>query len=280
MKKYAWLAIGAVAAIAAGCGGSSGGSSSGGSTELPGGTALDKVGTGEGQLNLIVWAGYAEDGSTDPAVDWVTPFAEATGCKVTSKTANTSDEMVSLIKSGEYDGVSASGNASVRLILGGDAAPINTDLIKSYAEINPILKDQPYNSLNGQMYGVPHGWGANLLMTADAAGPNPTSWKAVYEPDAAVNGKVTIYDDPMSIAEAANYLKTAKPELGITDPYELDEAQFTATVDLLKKQRPAIGQYWKDYTKQMEAFAKGARRSPRRGRSSRTCSPAAIRRRR
>ena len=32
-----------------------------------------------GTINVLAWPGYAEDGSTDPNVDWVTPFEEATG---------------------------------------------------------------------------------------------------------------------------------------------------------------------------------------------------------
>ena len=79
-------------------------------------TALDKLGTPEGELNIVAWAGYAEDGSTDPTVDWVTPFEKATGCQVNVKTAPTSDDMVNLMKTGQYDVVSASGDASLRLI--------------------------------------------------------------------------------------------------------------------------------------------------------------------
>ena len=55
---------------------------------------------GEGQVNIIAWAGYAEDGSNDPKVDWVTPFEKETGCKVNTKIAGTSDEMVNLMKTG------------------------------------------------------------------------------------------------------------------------------------------------------------------------------------
>ena len=77
-----------------------------------GGNELQKVGKGEGKLNLVAWAGYVEDGSTDPAVDWVTPFEKQTGCQVSVKVAGTSDEMVQLMRTGQYDGVSASGNAS------------------------------------------------------------------------------------------------------------------------------------------------------------------------
>ena len=81
---------------------------------------LSKVGgAGEGALNIIIWAGYAEDGSTNKEYDWVHPFETASGCKVQTKVGNTSDEMVTLLRQGGgsvYDGVSASGDATNRLI--------------------------------------------------------------------------------------------------------------------------------------------------------------------
>ena len=129
--------------------------------ELP---ALDKLGTPEGEVNIVAWAGYVEDGSTDKAVDWVTPFEAETGCEVNVKVGATSDEMVSLIKTGQYDVVSASGDASLRLIAGGDVEPVNTSLVPNYADVFESLKKQPWNSVDGVEYGVPHGRGANLLM--------------------------------------------------------------------------------------------------------------------
>ena len=91
---------------------------------------LESIGEGEGQVNLIIWAGYAEDGTTDPKVDWVTDFEKETGCQVNTKVGGTSDEMVTLMRTGNYDGVSASGDATLRLIAAGDVAPVNTDLLR------------------------------------------------------------------------------------------------------------------------------------------------------
>jgi putative spermidine/putrescine transport system substrate-binding protein len=234
--------------VAAGCGGS-------GDKKAK---ALDKVGAGEGQVNLIAWAGYVESGQTDPKVDWVTPFTQATGCKVNVKVGNTSDEMVTLMRTGNYDGVSASGDATLRLIAGGDVAPVNTDLIPNYADVFAGLKDQAHNSVDGQMYGVPHGRGANLLMwRTDKVTPAPDSWGAVFDTNSPYKGKITAYDSPIYIADAALYLMKTKPDLGIDNPYELDEKQFTAAIDLLKQQRTIIGEYWSDYTKEQAAFAGG-----------------------
>ena len=181
------------------------------------------VGDGEGELNLIAWAGYAEDGSNDSTANWVTPFEQQTGCQVNVKIGNTSDEMVQLMRSGQYDGVSASGDATLRLIYAGDVAPVNTDLVPNYASISSFLKDKPWNSVDGQMYGIPHGWGANLLMyNIEVVRDAPDSWSAVFDEAGTYKGKVTAYDSPIYIADAALYLSKSKPELGIKDPVFTD----------------------------------------------------------
>jgi putative spermidine/putrescine transport system substrate-binding protein len=261
-QGIAALAVAAVLSlgVVACGGGDSGGSASknGGVKPPKGPQALSKLGKGEGQVNLISWAGYVEDGSNDPKVDWVSDFEKQTGCQVKNKIGNTSDEMVTLMRTGQYDGVSASGDATLRLIAGGDVAPVNTDLIPNYADVFPALKNKPWNSAGGKPYGVPQGRGANLLMyRTDKVKPAPDSWSAVFDQAGAHKGKVTAYDNPIYIADAAIYLKATKPELKITDPYELDDKQFQAAVDLLKAQRQNIGEYWSDYAKEQSAFANG-----------------------
>ena len=218
-----------------------------------GGEELTKLGKGEGEVDLIAWAGYVED-------PWSKPFEEKTGCKVKKRVAGTSDEMVSLMRTGEWDGVSASGNATARLFEGGDVAPVNTDLVPNYKTVFPDIKDQPYNTFDGQPYGIPHGRGANLLMwNSNEVKPAPKSWSITMDPKEAAKykGKISQYDDPMSIAEAALYLKMHEPDLGIEDPYELNEEQFEAAVDLMKEQRANVGEYWSEAEKQISAFANG-----------------------
>ncbi len=261
------LAVAGVATLvlASGCGTSSGGDDASG-TSTPGAQGftapdvpmMDALGDTEGEVNILAWPGYAEDGSTDKSVDWVTPFEEKTGCQANVKYFATSDEAVQLMKSGEYDVVSASGDASLRLIAGGDAAPVNTDLLTNYPDIADFLKDQPWNSVDGQMYGVPHGWGANLLMYDKATvDPAPTSWSAVFDDASQYAGKVTAYDSPIYIADAALYLMNTQPDLGIKDPYALDEDQLAAAVDLLKAQKENVSEYWSDYLKEVAAFKSG-----------------------
>jgi putative spermidine/putrescine transport system substrate-binding protein len=183
------------------------------------------LGEPEGQVNIVAWAGYIERGETMKEFDWVTKFEEASGCKVNVKTANTSDEMVALMNEGGFDLVTASGDASLRLIAGKRVQPINTDLIPSWNAVDDRLKDAPWHTVGGVHYGVPYMWGPNVLMyNTNVFKEPPTSWNVVFEemtlPDGKSNkGRVQAYDGPIHIADAAQYLMFHKPELGITSPY-------------------------------------------------------------
>ena len=253
-RLFSSLVIASAAALAL----TSCGSDSKASNEPPKLEALSTLGDGEGAVNIVAWAGYVENGSTDPNVDWVSDFEKETGCKVNVKNGATSDDMVSLMKTGEYDVVSASGDASLRLIYGGDVAPVNTDLISNYADVFDNLKNQPWNSVNGVSYGVPHGRGANLLAyRTDIVKPAPTSWASVWDTNSPYKGKITAYDSPIYLADAALYLMATQKDLGITYPYALDQKQFDAAVALLKEQKPLIGEYWGDYLKHVASLKSG-----------------------
>src|ERR1044072_2557335 len=232
----------------------------------------------EGQLDIVAWPGYIERGESDKAYDWVTQFESQTGCKVNVKVANTSDEMVTLMTSGgpppsppgdaswppagnaPYDLVTASGDASPRLTRGGTVQPIGIDRVKSYSTIDPRLQEATWHFVDGKHWGVPYQWGPNVLMyNTETFKTPPASWSVVFEeqklPDGKTNkGRVQAYDGPIYIADAALYLASKKPELGIKDPYELNEAQYSAVLNVLRGQRPLVQRYWHDATVQTQDF--------------------------
>ncbi|QYZ69755.1 ABC transporter substrate-binding protein [Neotabrizicola shimadae] len=221
---------------------------------------MTAIGAGEGQVDIVAWPGYIERGETDKAFDWVTKFEAATGCKVNVKTANTSDEMVALMNEGGFDLVTASGDASLRLVSGGRVQPINVDLIPSWGTVDDRLKSAPWHTVDGVHYGVPYMWGPNVLMyNTEVFKEAPTSWNVVFEemtlPDGKSNkGRVQAYDGPIHVADAAQYLMAHKPELGITSPYELNEDQYKAALDLLRQQRELTSRYWHDAFIQIDDF--------------------------
>ena len=218
------------------------------------------LGATEAEVDIVAWPGYVERGASDKAYDWVTAFEKDTGCAVKVKTANTSDEMVSLMNEGGFDLVTASGDASLRLVAGKRVQPINTDLIPSWSKVDPRLKDGPWFTVGGVHYGVPYQWGPNVLMyNTDVFKTAPTSWNVVFEkmdlPDGKTNkGRVQAYDGPIHIADAANYLMAHKQELKITSPYQLNEDQYKAALDVLRVQRTLVGRYWHDAMIQVDDF--------------------------
>ena len=250
-KRYLlWTAVvvltSALAFAAAGCGGG-GKKSSKGKSNLP-----SSIGKGEGVLNLVAWEGY-----TDPS--WVKPFQQQTGCKVHSKFAGSSDEMVTLMRQGggsQYDMVSASGDASLRLIRGHIVKPVNVDLIPGWKDFIPQLKSPSHNTVDGKHYGISLQWGPNtLLFNTQKVKPAPTSWSVIYEPT--YKGQITVPDNPIQIADAALYLSKSQPDLGIKDPYELTTAQLDAAAKLLKQQKPLIKKYWALASDEIDLFKNG-----------------------
>ena len=222
---------------------------------------LQALGTPEGQVDIVAWPGYIERGETDKGFDWVTDFEAKTGCKVNVKTAGTSDEMVALMNEGGFDLVTASGDASLRLIAGGRVQEVNTALIPSWSTVDERLQSAPWHTVDGKHYGTPYQWGANVLMYNTEAFKDqpPTSWKVVFEemtlPDGQSNkGRIQAFDGPIYIADAALYLMHHQPELGIKDPYELTEDQYQAALNLLRQQREIVNRYWHDAFIQMDDF--------------------------
>src|SRR5262245_39294524 len=204
---------------------------------------LQVVGQGEGQVDIVAWPGYIERGETDQNFNWVTDFEKKTSCKVRVKTANTSDEMVALMNEGGFDLVTASGDASLRLIAGGRVQEVNVSLIPGFKSVDPRLQKAPWHYVNGKNYGITYQWGYNVLAyNTNVFKAPPTSWEVVFKevtlPDGKSNkGRVQAFDGPIYIADAALYLMKTKPELGIKNPYELNEDQYKAALDLLRQQR-------------------------------------------
>src|SRR6202162_1442737 len=196
-----------------------------GSTAVPPPTAnmtpQTTIGPGEGALKLIAWEGYVDRSWKSPSI---ASFEKDTGCKVSAKYAASSDEMVTLMAGGgggQYDMVSASGDADLRLIYSGDVRPMNPDLIPDFVNFQTYFKSPAYNTIGGIHYGISLQWGPNVLLYSTRKFPiKPTSWSVIYDP--ANKGLVTVPDNPIQIADAALYLMSTQKNLGITDPYELN----------------------------------------------------------
>ena len=215
----------------------------------------EKLGKGEGEVNLISWAGYVEP-------EWTKPFEEKTGCKVNDKVAGTSDEMVQLMRTGQYDGVSASGNASARLVDGGDVAPVNVeprpqlqdDLHRPQEPALQHLRRQPLRDparSRREPADVEH---QRRQAGADLLGRDRSTRK--WRPSTRARSAPTTTRSTSPTRRV--YLKAHEPDLGIENPYELNEEQFEAAVEPAEGTAAATSaNTGRKPTKQISAFASG-----------------------
>jgi putative spermidine/putrescine transport system substrate-binding protein len=218
------------------------------------------IGQGEGALNLVTWSGYTESGANDPRVDWVTPFEERTQCKVNIRYASSGADMVDQMSNPNrrFDGIAAPPEVAGQLIAAKQAVQINSDLVDGYKDLQPRLRG--LLKKGDKVFGVPFVWGSNLLMyDPKVVQPAPTSWSALFDPAEAKKhaGRLVVRDGPLTIADAALYLKFRDHKLGITDPYELTTKQLSAATEVLRKQHPYVKSYWTHPADAISAFASG-----------------------
>jgi putative spermidine/putrescine transport system substrate-binding protein len=248
LRRISIVAVAVLAAAAVGCGGT-------GDRSAP---PLSAAGLppAEGRLDLVAFPGYAEAGGDDPRVNWVTPFVQATGCKVHVRTVRSSTELLDVVAHGSYDGVAAFGDVTKVLTGGHEVVPVRTELIPSYAAVYPALKRLPQNLEGGAVVGVPHGRGPDVLLwRTDRVRPAPPGWSVLFAERYA--GRLGLYDAAITLVDAALELARTWPELGIRDPYELDVKQFRAVVRLAAEQRANTGLYWQDVTSALAHYTGG-----------------------
>ncbi len=203
----------------------------------------------EGRLDLVAYPGYAEAGGDDPRVNWVTPFVQATGCKVHVRTVRSSTELLDAVSHGSYDGVAAFGDVTQVLTGGREVAPLDTRRIANYSSVYRRLKRLPQNLDGGEVVGVPHGRGADVLLwRTDAVRPAPRGWDVLF--GTSYSGRIAVYDAAISLASAALHL-------GYRNPYELDQRQFRAVVRLAAEQKASVGSYWQDLTNALADYTGG-----------------------
>ena len=225
----------------------------------PSAAQIKEIGKAEGQLTIVAWPGYIERGETDKKFDWVTTFEKESGCKVNVKIANTSDEMVALMNEGAYDLVTASGDARLRLVAGKRVQPVDISLSRTRKK-STTPKEAAWYTVDGKSYGVPYQWGANILMyNTEVFKDPPKSWKVVFEEGRCrmanrTRGASRPTTAPSTLQTQRSYLMAHKPDLGIKSPYELTEAQYKASLELLRAQRKLVGRYWHDAFIQIDDF--------------------------
>lgn len=204
---------------------------------------------GEGALSIIAWRGLLES-------QWVKPFEKSTGCKIKATYASSSNELVVGLRTGKYDVGAVSADVGRALIDAKTVSALNLKLVPAVRTFLPAFRAPEGTTVGGKAYGVAIHWAPDLLLyDTTNVKPAPASWSSIYS--SRYKGKITVPNDPMQIADAALYLRTAQPKLKIRDPYELTRQQFNAAVVLLLHQKPLLSSYWSYPADEVQAFHDG-----------------------
>lgn len=186
----------------------------------------------EGNLNVLVWEGYADQ-------SFVSKFEETSGCKVSATYVGSNDDFLPKLQAGGssvYDLLSVSADASPILIAAGLVEEIDTTKISNWEQIYESFRADPSVNVDGVIYGVPLQWAANpFIYRTDKITTPPTSIKELWNPEYA--GKVGMWDDKSSLFNTARMM-------GIADPFDMSDEELAAVKDKLLEQKPLIRKYW------------------------------------
>lgn len=206
-------------------------------------------------INMLTWEDYHN-------ADALKKFTEETGIKVNAINVGSPDEMFSKVKAnpGQFDLILATSGwfdayASSDLLETIDMSKLDT-------VPEPGFDWKAVASSNGKLYGVVYNWGDNPLAWTPGSIPNtpemakylddkgrPNDWNILWDP--AFKGRVSVMDDPTSS------LPMVPLSLGITNPYDLTDQQFTEVQAKLEALRPQIKRLTSGFNDQTTQFATG-----------------------
>lgn len=184
-----------------------------------------------GEITMLVWEGYADD-------SFVKPFEEQTGCAVNAVYVGSNDEIVSKVMSGggAADLISPSNDTTLRLVSAGAVAPVDPAKVPNMADFLPQFKDPAWLTKDGELYGVPYGWGIVRVIADPAAVPADTDTLGfLWDPKYA--GQISVWDDIETVYMASRYL-------GFDNTYDLSDEQLEQVKDKLIEMKPNVRKYW------------------------------------
>ncbi|MGD9920085.1 MAG: ABC transporter substrate-binding protein [Pseudorhodoplanes sp.] len=185
----------------------------------------------DGQLTLLVWEGYADD-------SFVKPFEEQSGCKINPVYVGSNDEIVSKIMSGggAADLISPSNDTAMRLVDAGKIAPVDPAKVPNMVDFMPQFQRPEWLVKDGNIYGVPYGWGLiRVIADADKVPADTDSLGFIWNPK--YRGQISVWDDIETVYMGARYL-------GFDNTYDLTDEQLEQVKAKLIEMKPNIRKYW------------------------------------
>lgn len=198
----------------------------------------------DGEINMLVWEGYA-----DPS--FIDTFEAETGCKISATYVGSNDDFAAKLAAGGgiYDITSAPMDSTGVLIDAGFVEPIDLSRIEGWDDIYPQFRDAAAINVGGEVYGVPYIWGSVPVMyRTDKITDEINSIAALWDEKYA--GKIAVWDDKTALYMGARMA-------GHDNVYTLDAEQLAATIDKMIEQKPLLRKYWVTAGELVDLFVKG-----------------------
>lgn len=185
------------------------------------------------EVRLFSFEGYAEP-------EWVGPFEAETGCEVKVAYTGSVDEMFARMvgsDGADFDLVSIDTSLFPRYIDNGLIVPFDMSKVPNTSKLLPSFRSVKEVQSGGETYGVPIAWGSlGLIYDKEAFPSGVDSWESLWDP--ANTGHVLALDD------ANNNVTNAAIVLGLSDPFNLSDADFDRVKDKLIEQKRHLISYY------------------------------------
>ena len=195
--------------------------------------ALPMAAAAEGTLNLYVWSD-----SIDPGL--IAKFEAEAGVKVNVDGFNSNEDLLTKLQAGAsgYDIVTPSQHFLKIMADQGLLEDIDAHALAAFQQVDPKWRGQWWDE--GNDYSIPLAFGtAGFTVNRNLYKGPVDSWSVLFEPEAALQGKIAMLSYPDEIVGAAQLY------LGVPFCSE-DPAEMKRVYDLLAAQKPAVAAYTSD----------------------------------
>jgi spermidine/putrescine-binding protein len=197
----------------------------------------------EGELNAILWEGYAPKKSIEG-------FEKKYGVKVNVTSIASNDEVFAKIrnKSGQYDLIPATTDVTQQYVESDLVEPLDLSQVPNAEKVFGPFKDLEEASRDDEVYGVAHTWSADpIIYNADVVKDPEASYDVLFDDQYA--GDVALYDDLGSLWVGALVLGH--------DPFNLSEEEMDEVVDRMTEQKDLVRKYWSSGDDLVKLMASG-----------------------
>ena len=192
----------------------------------------------------------AFEGYTDDAL--VKDFEEMYGVTVEEVYVYSNEDIFSNLKAGggsTFDLVTPTSDIWPMLIDQGLVQPLDTTKLKNYQDLTQTMRELPGTSKDGQVYGVPFSWGADVLVyNTDVFPTPPDSYGVLF--DEQYKGKIVGWDNAATLAITGLFMDYEKP-------FTTEATQLAAVKAKLCEQNPLIRIYASQISDYQNVFQSG-----------------------